>query len=146
MSIVFADTGYWLALVDPHDQLHQEALMLAARYDDREIVTTQMVLVELLAAVTKRGDYQRSSAARYVQRLIDESEIEVVQQTDAQFRQALQRYAARPDQSWSLTDCASFLEMERRGISEALAYDSDFSQAGFSALLRDGLGPGRSQN
>ncbi len=36
-----------------------------------------------------------------------------------------------------LTDCASFLVMEKRGIAEALAYDRDFEQAGFVALLRD---------
>ena len=40
------------------------------------------------------------------------------------------------DQHWSLTDCASFIVMEERGISEALAYDRDFEQAGFTALLR----------
>ena len=28
--------------------------------------------------------------------------------------------------------------MEERGITEALAYDRDFEQAGFVALLRDG--------
>ena len=39
---------------------------------------------------------------------------------------------------WSLTDCASFLVMEERGITEALAYDRDFEQAGFVSLLRGG--------
>ena len=43
-----------------------------------------------------------------------------------------------PDQTWSLTDCASFLVMEERNITEALAYDPDFEQAGFTALLREG--------
>ena len=52
---------------------------------------------------------------------------------------ALERYADRLDQDWSLTDCASFLTMEARGIQEALAYDSDFVQAGFTALLRDSV-------
>ena len=49
----------------------------------------------------------------------------------------MERYASRSDQRWSLTDCASFLVMEERNISEALAYDRDFEQAGFSALLRE---------
>ena len=39
-------------------------------------------------------------------------------------------------QTWILTDCASFLVMEERNITEALAYDRDFEQAGFTALLR----------
>ena len=55
---------------------------------------------------------------------------------DAQFQAAVEHYADGPDQTWSLTDCASFLVMEERSISEALAYDRDFEQAGFTALLR----------
>ena len=57
-------------------------------------------------------------------------------QTAAQFRVAVERYAERPDQTWSLTDCASFIVMEERGITDALAHDRDFEQAGFTALLR----------
>lgn len=34
-------------------------------------------------------------------------------------------------------DCASFLVMEELDITEALAYDRDFEQAGFVALLRE---------
>ncbi len=60
-------------------------------------------------------------------------------QTAEQYRAALRLYADRPDQRWSLTDCASFQLMESRGISEALAYDRDFEQAGFSPLLRESL-------
>ena len=31
----------------------------------------------------------------------------------------------------------SFVVMRERGITEALAYDRDFEQAGFTALLRN---------
>ncbi len=95
-----------------------------------------MVLVEVLAGLSGRGQAQRLTAARHVQQLITESAVEVIPQTSEQFRAALERYADRPDQSWSLTDCASFLVMEARGINDALAYDRDFEQAGFVPLLR----------
>ena len=49
---------------------------------------------------------------------------------------AVERYSQRIDQRWSVTDCASFLIMEERGITDALAHDRDFVQAGFRALLR----------
>jgi predicted nucleic acid-binding protein len=42
----------------------------------------------------------------------------------------------RADKEWSLTDCASFKIMKARGITEALAHDHHFEQAGFTALLR----------
>ena len=62
--------------------------------------------------------------------------MEIIPQTDTQFRAAMGRYASRGDQAWSLTDCASFIVMEERDITEALAHDRDFEQAGFVALLR----------
>ncbi len=101
------------------------------------VVTTQLVLVEALDAMAGMGEFRRRIAAQMVRRLEDDPGIEIVPQTDAQFRAAVERYSARPDQRWSLTDCASFLVMEERGIPEALAYDWDFEQAGFTALLRE---------
>ena len=73
-----------------------------------------------------------------VHNLEDNPNVEIIRQTDTQFRAAVERYAARGDQRWSLTDCASFLVMGDRNIIEALAYDRDFEQAGFVALLRGG--------
>jgi predicted nucleic acid-binding protein len=61
----------------------------------------------------------------------------VVPQTPELFRDALALYGDRVDQSWSLTDCASFLIMEQRQITEALTHDRHFEQRGYSALLRD---------
>ena len=43
---------------------------------------------------------------------------------------------ARPDQTWSLVDCASFVVMQRRGIIEALTSDRHFEQAGFVRMLK----------
>ena len=63
--------------------------------------------------------------------------LKVVPQTDAQFAAALTLYAQRPDKEWGITDCASFLTMQERGITEALAYNDYFYQAGFIPLLRD---------
>ena len=59
-----------------------------------------------------------------------------VPQTAAQFRAADERYTERADQMWGLTDCASSIVMEERGITDALAHDRDFEQAGLTALLR----------
>ena len=50
---------------------------------------------------------------------------------------AWQFFEARPDQNWSLTDCLSFVAMGERNLSEALAHDHHFAQAGFAPLLRD---------
>lgn len=134
MTALFTDSGYFIALVDSRDQLHSRAA--SARLNDVEIVTTQMALVETLASEAGSGERARLAATRLVERLVRSRQVEIIPQTDAQFQAAFERYAARLDQRWSLTDCASFIVMEERGISEALAYDRDFEQAGFTALLR----------
>lgn len=134
---VFADSGYWIAIMYPGDQLHQRARQIAVGLGPVQIVTTQMVLTEALNFMSDLGDFRRGFASEVVQRLQSDSTIEIIPQSDAQFRAALGRYTARSDQRWSLTDCASFLVMEERGITTALAYDRDFEQAGFTALLRE---------
>ncbi len=53
------------------------------------------------------------------------------------FLRALERYRNRPDKTWGLVDCISFVVMEDRKIEAALAYDLDFEQAGFKALMRE---------
>ena len=134
---LFADSGYWIAIMYPGDQLHLRARQMAAGLASVQIVTTQMVLTEALNFISDLGEFRRRFATQMVQALEDNPGVEIVPQTDAQFRAALERYAFRIDQRWSLTDCASFLVMEERNITEALAYDRDFEQAGFAALLRE---------
>ncbi len=137
MAGFFADTSYWVALWQPNDGLHEKATFLDAALVEQDIVTTQMVLGEALDSMAGKGDYCRSYAVQMVLDMTDNPFVEIIPQTDAQFRAAVERYAARSDQRWSLTDCASFLAMEERGITQALAHDRDFEQAGFVALLRE---------
>ncbi len=136
MRVVFADAGYWIALWNPRDPLHEQALAVAGTLEAAAVVTTQTVLIEALNFMARMGEFRRRFAAQMVQTLRDNPDVEIVPQTDAQFQAAVERYARRPDQAWSLTDCASFIVMEERGITDALAHDRDFEQAGFTALLR----------
>ena len=52
------------------------------------------------------------------------------------FAQGIELYRNRPDKSWSLTDCISFVVMDREGVKDALTLDHHFEQAGFNAILR----------
>ena len=140
MREVFADAGYWIAVTYDDDALHPIAHSVTDELGSCRIITTEMVLVELLNYGSKLGPYMRKLASDLTQNILNDNTIEVVPQTSGQFREAASRYADRPDQHWGVTDCASFLLMEERGITEALAYDRDFQQAGFAALLRDADG------
>jgi predicted nucleic acid-binding protein len=48
MRTVFADAGYWIALLIPNDELRERAESAARQLDPYRVVTTEMVLVEVL--------------------------------------------------------------------------------------------------
>jgi len=137
MNEIFADTGYWIALFNPRDDLHVKAITVARTIHSRLIVTSQMVLTEFLNYYASLGQSFRQQAVRVVKSLQQTMEVEIVPQTAEQFEAALTFYSQRPDKEWSLVDCASFLIMQERNMSEALAHDEHFQQAGFVPLLRD---------
>jgi len=136
MKTVFVDAVYWIALLNPRDNLHEQAVSLGRSLDQTVLVTTEMVLTELLDAFAERGAALRRAAAELVLRLRQDANTRIVPQTSAQFDQALQLYRRRQDKEWSHTDCASFRVMEEEGITQALSYDRHFEQAGFKALMR----------
>lgn len=109
MREILADTGYWVALILPRDELHDVALGIMDGLPPHRIVTTEMILVEFLNAFSKGGQQNRELASRMVADIYDDANIEVVPQTSRQFREAAMRYADRLDQRWGVNDCASFL-------------------------------------
>jgi uncharacterized protein len=137
MRVVFADTGYWIALINPADDLHDRALAVTQQLLPMQIVTTDAVLVELLNGFSGRGDRLRGVAVRLIESLQVDPTVEVVPQATELFNAGLRLYGQRLDKNWSHTDCVSFCVMNDRRIVEALAYDHHFEQAGFVALLRD---------
>jgi hypothetical protein len=72
-----------------------------------------------------------------VDKLQSSPSVEVLTASSKLIRDSLLLYRQRPDKSWSLTDCSSFILMSELGLTGALAYDSHFDQAGFRALLRE---------
>ncbi len=131
---MFADTGYWIALFDKKDTLHQKATAVSSALGPHRMVTSEMVLVEFLA--TYSATKLRTAAAGLVLSVQRDANCEVVHQTADQFAKAFELFATRGDKEWSLTDCASFNLMKERDMTDALAHDTHFKQAGFSALLR----------
>jgi len=136
MTGLFADSGYWIALVDPKDDLHSAAARLSAENERRRIFTTDLVLAEVLNNFSKHGPRFRQAAAKLVGRLRRNQNVTFITDTPALFDKTLERYLSRLDKGWSFTDCTSFIVMEEHGLTEALAHDLHFEQAGFRAHLR----------
>ena len=138
MRSVFADSGYWIASINLGDELSERARLVVASLGSLRIITSEMVLVEVLNHFSAGGEWGSKAAFDAIAGIKANSDIDVIPLTSAQFERAVDRYGSRLDQSWSLVDCSSFVLMEERGIGDALAYDVDFVQAGFNALLRTG--------
>lgn len=136
MKAVFADTGYWIALVNPRDGLRTKAAQVSKELSTFRIVTSEMVLAELLNAFASKGTANRRLACELVLRIRADHAVDVVAMSANAFERARELYCSRPDKEWSLTDCASFQIMNDRDLTDALAADHHFEQAGFRALLR----------
>lgn len=136
MSLVFADTSFFIALQNRRDPLHPLAVSWMKRLSASEIVTSEYVLVETLNGLSRFGGEVRRRTAQFVRAIESESDIEIVSAGHALFIEALALYEQVPDKRWGLVDCSSFCIMRRRGIAPALNHDRDFGQAGFDPLLR----------
>ncbi len=138
MKMIFADSCYWIALLNPKDELHELAKRVSGELGQYKIVTTEMVLVEFLNGLSRYAPPLRTQVSETVKRLQSSPNVEIIPQTCLQFRDALEHYGTHSDKEWGVTDCASFLVMKSKGISEALTHDHHFSQAGYLILLKDG--------
>ena len=133
MKLLFADTAFYIALVNPHDAFHPKALDLARRCEQR-LLTTEYVLVEVGNFLSRSGD--RSLFVRLIKALRGDPNLAILPSERILFERGLNLYASRMDKDWSLTDCISFVVMKERTITEALTGDHHFEQAGFKILLK----------
>jgi predicted nucleic acid-binding protein len=136
MKAVFADTSYWIALLYPPDHLHVKVTSMSREISTMRLVTSEMVLTELLNTFSNGSPIMRSIAVHAVEDARKGDAVIVLPQTSEQFTKALERYKRSADKNWSLTDCSSFQIMETERITAALTHDHHFVQAGFEALLR----------
>jgi uncharacterized protein len=137
MHKVFADTDYWVAILNPREQLHAKAKSASVSFAKARLVTSEMVLAELLAFYSVKGERLRDGAVMLVETMRQRPKVTIVPQTSSQFQEALALYKQFRDKEWSLTDCASILIMREESITDALSNDQHFEQAGFHALLRE---------
>lgn len=136
MTAVFADTFYWIALINPVDRHSQATLRFDDLLSGGNVYTTEEVLAEVLTFFA--GDsWLRSRAVETVREILSDSAVHIIPQSHESFVSGFDLYAARPDKEYSLVDCISMQTMRREGITEALTNDKHFEQEGFRALFRD---------
>ena len=131
--MILLDSGYLVALINTRDELHARAKAWL-RVLRGPLIVTEYVLVEMMDTLSHPS--LRIGAHGMYRLLTSSPEITVVAASSSLLRCGVELHHRRPDKDWSLTDCISFAVMEERRITQALAFDSHFQQAGYEPLLR----------
>jgi uncharacterized protein len=132
---LFLDTVFAIALSNPNDQYHAQAVALS-----REIKRLAVVLVTTRAVMLEVGNALsvarfRPSGVRLLHSLENDKRVTILPVSESLYQEGLELFSSRPDKEWGLVDCISFVVMGERDLTMALTADQHFEQAGFVALL-----------
>lgn len=133
MTTAFADTFYFLALLDSREERHAQAAEVS-RDSQVRLVTTEWVLAEFGDAYCPPND--RADFVALYRALLNHPRVKIVPADTRLFQRGVEFFEQRPDKNCSLTDCLSFVVMRGEGLTQALTGDKHFEQAGFTALLK----------
>jgi predicted nucleic acid-binding protein len=134
--VKFVDSSFWIAFVAPRDQRHAQAAAIWAA-DPGALITTNLVVGETWTFLRKRADHR--NAVRFidqVERSPSTTLVHVGPDLEEEAWRWLRRHDERP---YSFVDATSFALMRRRRLREALAFDGDFTAAGFIEVRPGGL-------
>ena len=133
LNRIFIDTLFVVALINPRDQYHAIASMLATDYEGYPLLTTDCVLLEIGNALARNF---KAQSIEIVDDFITSTEVKIVHLNPQIFDKAYQIYKKYKDKEWGLVDCVSFIAMQEENVDTALTFDQHFIQAGFKALMR----------
>ena len=127
----FVDTSFWVALRFRGDGHHQDALRLWA---DRPppLLTTNHVIGETWTFLNRRIGH--AEAIGFIDTVEGSRRLAVVSVDEVSERAAWEWLRRHDERAYSFVDATSFAVMRRERVSEALAFDGDFSAAGFVEL------------
>ncbi len=131
----FLDTNGWVALLNTRESLHDVAIArwLESSRERRPVVLTDWVVAETGNCLARTP--ARTRFVETVQHMLRTPRFQVVPVTPPIIERALLMYSDRPDKTWGLVDCASFVVMKDEGVTDAFITDRHFEQAGFNCLL-----------
>lgn len=132
---LFCDTSYFVALLDPHDDLHKQAALLEQEHRYSPLCTTTSVLVETLNYFSRFQPEVRGAAAELVAAIEQHEQFAIVHLSSDLLNASIDFYRMRKDKSYSGTDCISMLVMRNRGIKAVLTNDNHFKQEKFEISL-----------
>ncbi|BCV23007.1 type II toxin-antitoxin system VapC family toxin [Moorella sp. Hama-1] len=83
-----------------------------------KLITTTAVLLEIGNSLARQR--YRSAAIKLLNALESDPTIKIINMSGKIYQAALRLYRERQDKEWGLTDCASFVVMQQKGLKKAL--------------------------
>lgn len=130
--MIFVDTSFWVALRNRRDGHHEEALALLRRHANEPLVTTNHVQGETWTYLRRRAGHR--AAVEFLDALEQSPRKQVARVSETLEEQALRWLRRHDEREYSFVDATSYAVMRSLRIQDALAFDGDFSAAGFHEL------------
>lgn len=127
----FADTSFWIGLQVPRDRRHDEAARLWS-HDHKPVRTSNLVLGETWTWLRRKAGHD--PAVRFTAMIKRSNRVRVIVVDKSINQRAWQWLQLHDERSYSYVDATSFEIMRRERITEALAFNGDFTAAGFVEL------------
>ena len=133
--MIFVDTGAWIAILNPNDQYHREAVAVYRHFQQQKtrFLTTDYVIDETVTRL--RYDTNHSVAVMFLERielLVETRVLTLVEIDNRIFREAITLFRQYDSARLSFTDCTSFVMCRENDILEAFAFDQHFSMMGIN--------------
>lgn len=129
--MIFLDTSFLYPLLSEEDVDHLRVRELFESYRGRRLkdlfVTTNLIIGETITLIRTTPPRSHAAAVKAGEYLFAERISHVYHVTVEDEAEAFEYFKRYQDKEYSFTDCASFVLMEKLGIREALALDSDFT-------------------
>lgn len=126
--MTFVDTSFWIALAARHDINHADAIAIW-QTRPRQLTTSNHVLGETWTFLNRR--YGHKAARTMVDSVRGSKDVSLRHIAAEAEDEAWSWLRKHDEREYSFVDATSFAFMRRHGITEALAFDGDFSAAGF---------------
>lgn len=130
--MIFVDTSFWVALRNRRDPRHDEARALLERKGDAGLVTSNQVRGETWTYLRRRAGH--ASAVGFLDALDRTPRLRTTFVDEPLEAEALRWLRRHDEREYSFVDATSFATMRSLRLREALAFDGDFSAAGFIEL------------
>ena len=110
--MIFVDTGAWIAILNPNDQYHREAVAIYRHFQQQKtrFLTTDYVIDETVTRL--RYDTNHSIAVIFlerIERLVETRVLTLVEIDNRIFREAIALFRQYDSARLSFTDCTSFV-------------------------------------